>query len=89
MTLDELFESLQEINAELSGEIIYEGDVLKWKYDSFGVFDGEHLTVHEHLEEIYESDKLILFEQYEEELDSFFLTEPEYDDTFVFFYIEK
>lgn len=87
MTLEELFELLQEEGVEnkLSGNLFYEGSYIKWEYDALGV-DIED-TIEDHLHIIFTDDLDILKEYIDESI--FYISTPEVEETFIFFYIEK
>lgn len=86
MSTQEIYNLMkEELANDLSGELIYDGNVLKWEYDGINNFCDdleEHLDITAHEEK----------EMIEDFLNSngdFFVTEPETHDTFVYFYIEK
>jgi hypothetical protein len=88
MTSEQLYNELLEISDELSGTLNYDGLVIKWEFDGinhpFDVYEFQDF-----LDRVYENDK----EKIEEVVDDLgstdiIISEPEYDETFVFFYIE-
>jgi hypothetical protein len=86
MSTQEIYNLMQEeIACDLSGNLIYDGNVLKWEYDGL-----EHLYngLDEHLDIVAHDDKEII-EDFLTPYDDFVVTEPETHDTFIYFYIEK
>lgn len=86
MSTLELHNTLEyEISDQLTGQLIYDGAVLKWEYDGF---DFLHDGLEEHLDIVAHEDKEII-EEFLYNYDEFVVTEPEMHDTFIYFYIEK
>lgn len=80
-----LFQILkEEISQDLTGKLLYTGDVIKYEYDSFEQFDIDE----EDLESICYEDRCLL-DDYLKDYDDFFTTEPEIHDKIIYFYIEK
>lgn len=86
MTLQELYKTLkEEAQSNLSGTLIYDGSYIKWEYDALGVNIED--TIEDHLNIIHTDDLEIIKEFVDE--DVFYISTPETEDTFIFFYIEK
>jgi hypothetical protein len=85
MSVEDIYFELE--NLPLTGEILIEDGHLKWKYDSLMIYSGDDLD--EHLEEVYLEDKEMIDELLVDVLDEVSLTLPEFEDTWVYFYIEK
>ena len=85
MNVEDIYFEIE--NLPLSGEIIIEDGHLKWKYDSFMIYNGDDLE--EHLEEIYNEDKEMIDEILDGTNVEYSLTLPEYVDSWVYFYIER
>jgi hypothetical protein len=87
MTTQELFELLEEEFAgDLIGELKYTGDVIKYQFDSF-----QQDTDDFDLDDVCYEDRTMIDDWLasDEEYEDFFTTEPEKDDTIIYFYIEK
>jgi len=85
MNVEDIYFEIE--NLPLTGEITIEDGHLKWKYDSFMIYNGDGLE--EHLEEIYNEDKEMIDEILDGTSVEYSLTLPEYFDTWVYFYIER
>lgn len=85
MNVEDIYFELE--NLPLTGEITIEDGHLKWKYDSFMIYNGDDLE--EHLEEIYNEDKEMIDEILDGTVEEYSLTLPEYLDSWVYFYIER
>jgi len=75
----------EEIADNLSGEITYEGDVIKYEYDGF-----KNFNYGESLDHICYEDRCLINEWLEssDEYSNFLTTEPELHDRIIYFYIE-
>ena len=83
MSTQNLFDELQEDVADkLAGEFNYTGDVIKYEYDGFQQYDITDI------EQICYEDRCIV-DEFLEDHDEYFTTEPEIHDKFIYFYIEK
>ena len=88
MTTQKIFNLLkEEIGDDLTGEIEYNGEVIKYQYDSF----QKDIDLDIDLYDICDEDRTIIDEwlSSDDNYDDFFTTEPEIDDTIIYFYIEK
>ena len=76
----------EEIGDNLSGQLTYAGDVIKYEYDGFQNFDHDG----DGLEDICYEDRCMIDEWLEsdDEYSSFLTTEPEIHDRIIYFYIE-
>lgn len=85
MTTQEIFELLEEeIKSDLTGNLTYTGDLIKYEYDAFQEFDKDETD----LEEICYEDRCLI-DDYLKDYDEFFTSEPEIHDKIIYFYIEK
>lgn len=85
MGIDDIYFEIKTL--PLSGEIIVEDGHIKWKYDSFMVYDGE--DIEEHLEDVCFNDKELIDELLIGLETDYSATVPEYEDTWVYFYVEN
>lgn len=85
MSIEDIYFELE--NLPLTGEITTEDGHIKWKYDSFMIYSG--VDIEEHLEEVYSEDKELIEELMDVLVDEYTLTLPEYEETWVHFYIEN
>ena len=84
MSTQNLFETLtEEMGNSLMGDLKFNGDVIKYEYDSFQTNNDE-----QDLEDICFADRSHI-EDFLENQDEFFTTEPETHDTIIYFYIER
>jgi hypothetical protein len=85
MSTQELYSVMkEELNGELSGELLYDGYTLKWNYDGI---EHLHNELEEHLDIVSHEDKEII-EDFLTEHQDFIISEIETQDTFTYFYIE-
>jgi hypothetical protein len=75
----------EEIGEKLNGELLFDGQMLKWEYDGIKHL---HDQLEQHLDIVAHEDKEII-EDFLTDHDDFIVSEPETHDTFVYFYIEK
>lgn len=89
MISTELFNTIkQEISYDLTGELTFDGQVIKWEYD--GIKDLHISDFEDYLFDTCEIDKDIINEYFHENnLDYLVFSNPEIDDTFIHFYIEE
>lgn len=87
MNLEELFNILNQddVKDKLSGTITFEATHIKWEYD--GLLNNNEIDFDDYLYYIYDNDLEIIKEYVDE--DEFYISNPEIDDTFIIFYIEK
>ena len=87
MSILELHDSLLENNIDLDliGEISIENDeLIKWEYDGLGK-TGKGME--EHLTDVFEADREIIEDFLVDKKinDYFFINEPHYDESYIFF----
>jgi hypothetical protein len=91
MSILKLYDDLLENNIDLflNGELHNEDDeLIKWEYDGLGKSDDD---MQGHLNSVFENDKEIIREfLYDENIeDNYFLNEPHFDESYVFFNITE
>lgn len=88
MTVENLFNILlEDAIFDLNGTIQYQDGLIKWEYNSINAdleIDESEL---EHLDKIYSHDLEIIKDSVN--LNSFYISEPEIEDTYISFYIKK
>lgn len=88
MTVENLFNILlEDAIFDLNGTIQYQDGLIKWEYNSINAdleIDESEL---EHLDKIYSDDLEIIKDSVN--LNSFYISEPEIEDTYISFYIKK
>jgi len=87
MSTQEIYDLLkEEIEGDLTGELKYMGDVIKYQFDNF-----QQDTDDNDLEDICYDDRTMIDDWLgsHDEYEEIFTTEPEIDDRIIYFYIEK
>ena len=87
MSILELYDMLlnNNIDLDLVGDISIENDeLIKWEYDGLGKSDK---NIQEHLSDVFDADKEIIEDfLYDNNIeDYFFINEPQFDESYVFF----
>lgn len=86
MLTEDLFEQLkEEIEENLSGIFEYYGDVIRYEFDAF------HKDIIHTIEHVAYEDHCIVQEWLDDnkEYSDYIITEPEIQDSILYFYIEK
>ena len=91
MTIDDLYKKLsaKQFTKTLKGDLSFEDETIKWSFDGL-LYQGD-CAMEELLIDAASSDKELIVDLLNEQNASyeFNITEPEYDDPFVNFYITE